>query len=118
MEGIDQALEHIRAARAETNSRRVIVLAELDAIDKDLRRLSTAERALDPAVVAQRRETSVDAVRAVLAEKHTATQAEIARAIGRPKNTAKAALERLMKDGVVVATGRVVSRSPEFSIAS
>lgn len=122
MAGMDEAraaaLKSIREARSECESQRTTALAQVKELDAQLRQLATAERALDPQVAAKPRETSVDATRTIMLELRTATQSQVAKAIDKPKNTAKHALGVLVAEGVVKPTGRMVGRSPEFTIVA
>lgn len=115
-EAINAALEGIRATREAKQTERATVAEQLKAIDAELRQLTKAERALDPSATPARRESATDAALAVMREKGTATQSQVAEAMGKPKNTAKSALEKLVDQGHIVATGKFVNRSPEFEI--
>lgn len=113
-----QALVSIRVARADCESARETALAQVKELDAQLRQLATAERALDPKMADKPRETSVDRTRTIMSQLGTATQAQVAKKLGQPKNTAKHALGVLTAEGFVKPTERLVNRSPEFTIVA
>lgn len=114
----DPALEAIRAARAVRQEERVAVAAKLREIDVDIRRLTTAEKALSPVVATEPRRTSVEVAREIMTERDSITQAQLTKILGGPKNTARHALERLEEEGLLERTGRLIDRSPEFALVS
>ena len=127
---LEMALAGIRLVIDERQEQRVATAARLVELDAELKRLRVAERALGssadaPVEVVVKRRTrgpakkvpTADAVHKIMTELHTATQAQVAERLGKPKNTAKHALEALVKRGVVVPTGAFVKRSPEFALA-
>lgn len=118
---IMQALEGIRGTIGELETKREALRVELAAADLELRQLRTAERALDPkprvaGASTSGRTTTADAVRAIMTELKTATQHQVAEALGKPKNTAKHALIKLEGEGFVRRTGKAPNRSPEFEL--
>lgn len=106
--------EKISAKRQE----RAQLVEGMKGLDKELRGLLQAERALDPSAEETPRESNLDAVRKFMETKGTATMAEVAVGIGKTKNTAKSALTRLETAGEVKKTGRVVARSPEYEFTA
>lgn len=111
-EGFDVVLDGIRSARVEREARKATILVELRAVEAELRRLTTAERALAPA--SEVPETNIDIVKGVMAKIGKGTQAQVAKLIDKPKNTARHALLTLAEQGLVRPTGKLVDRSPEF----
>lgn len=125
MKGMEGAVATIREALNERVSTRDRLVREVKSIDGEIRRLRQAERVLSAPVVKAASKprgrprgtsTNVAAVEAVMRELRTATQSEVAQRIGKPKNTAKAALEQLASRGVVAATGEFDRRSPLFAL--
>lgn len=127
MRGMEGAVATIREALQERVSTRDRLVQSVKSIDGEIRRLRQAERVLSAPVAKpvaskprRRRNNGVSqnvaAVEAVMRELRTATQSEVAKRIGKPKNTAKAALEQLASRGVVAATGEFDRRSPLFAL--
>lgn len=115
----DPALAAIREIYAQRQQERALVAAKLASIDKSLRRLKAAEKSLVSVSPDERpRETNVDKARKIILERGTITQAELTGLLGTPKNTARHALERLTAEGIIVRTGKLVDRSPEFAVAN
>lgn len=115
---IEKALTGIRGEIGKLEERRTTAAADLKAITSEIRSLRIAERALDKEARPRgtRQGTTADAVRTLMGELGTATQHQVAQALGKPKNSVKHALEQLVSQGVVRATGKDVRRSPEFEL--
>lgn len=119
MTNMDGALASIREERAKHEAQRDRLQGELRGVKADIKRLTIAERALDPSAPKRSAGTSsVDAVLAVMQEVGKATQSEVAKAIAKPKNVAKAALEQLEERGLITRTGVETRRSPEFALVN
>lgn len=124
MKGMESAVASIREALDDRVSTRDRLVREAKSLDGEIRRLRQAERVLSAPVTkaagkprrTRAESENVAAVEAVMRELRTATQSEVARRIGKPKNTAKAALEQLASRGVVAATGEFNRRSPLFAL--
>lgn len=116
MATINDLLVGIRARQADAVSRREAAVEVVRQIDLELKGLATAEKALDPEIAAIKPESSVEQARRVMLDLGEATQAQVARAINRPKNTAKHALSVLVSEGVIEETGEVAARSPKFRV--
>lgn len=119
MKGMESTVEAIRDALAERISERAKATKRISLLDGEIRRLRTAERVLSESIAAgkaPRAESSVVAVEAVMRELGQATQSEVAKLIGKPKNTVRAGLEQLVQRGVVHATGEFERRSPRFAL--
>jgi response regulator of citrate/malate metabolism len=115
---IEKALTGIRGEIGQLEERRDAMTADLKALNGELRSLRIAERALDKDARPRgtRQGTTADAVRTLMTELGTATQHQVAQALGKPKNSVKHALEQLVAQGVVRPTGNDVRRSPEFEL--
>lgn len=128
MKGMESAVASIRDALTERVSTRDRLVKQVTSLNAEIRRLRQAERVLSAptskttaskpkrAKRANGVSANVAAVEAVMRELRTATQSEVAKRIGKPKNTAKAALEQLASRGVVAATGEFDRRSPLFAL--
>jgi hypothetical protein len=128
MKGMESAVASIREALTERVSTRDRLVKQVTSLNAEIRRLRQAERVLSAPTsktVASKPKrpkrangvsANVAAVEAVMRELRTATQSEVAKRIGKPKNTAKAALEQLASRGVVAATGEFDRRSPLFAL--
>lgn len=131
MKDIESAVVTIHDALGQRVSTRDRLAREVKLLDGEIRRLRQAERVLSAPTAAKATATAskprrarrsrgvsanVAAVEAVMRELRTATQSEVAKRIGKPKNTAKAALEQLASRGVVQATGEFDRRSPQFTL--
>lgn len=117
-ENMTTVLETIRDTIGKVEERRDAAAAEMRDADAELRRLRTAERALSPTAAAgPRKGSNRDAALAIMQELKHATQFEVALRLGRPKNTARTALDQLVKAGLVVRTGEQKRRSPVFALA-
>lgn len=119
-DAIKQALAGIREERAGLIKDRDKLADQAKALDAEIRKLTVAERALDPSVVPVRAPLGANttSARQVMERLLTATQMQVAREMGKPKNTAKAALEKLEAEGVVVRTGKSTNKSPEFEFVA
>ena len=118
---IEKALVGIRAEIATRVTERDAAAESLKGLDREIRKLRVAERALDPssrAPAAGGRSKTTDAVRTLMEDLKTATQHQVAVALDKPKNSVKHALEQLVEAGVIRETGKSVRRSPEFELVA
>lgn len=118
---IEKALVGIRAEITTKVTERDTAAENLKGLDREIRKLRTAERALDPSSRAAApagggRSKTTAAVRTLMEELKTATQHQVAVALDKPKNSVKHALEQLVEAGVIRETGKSVRRSPEFEL--
>lgn len=122
MQGMESAVATIREALDERVSTRERLMEQVRELDAHIKRLTKAESVLSDTPRAPVRRPSggsgdnIAAVEAVMRRLGTATQQEVAKAIGKPKNTAKGALEVLAERGVVAPTGEFDRRSPKFRL--
>lgn len=120
---IEKALVGIRAEIATRVTERDAAAESLKGLDREIRKLRVAERALDPssrvsATEGGGRSKTTDAVRTLMEDLKTATQHQVAVALDKPKNSVKHALEQLVEAGVIRETGKSVRRSPEFELVA
>lgn len=118
MKGMEGVVAAIHEALDERVSGRTRLVKQVKALDVEIRHLRQAERVLSATTAGKQSMpgSNVAAVEEVMRKLKTATQSEVAKRIGKPKNTAKAALEALAARGIVQATGEFDRRSPKFTL--
>jgi len=118
---LNDMLATLDAAAAELTEEITALQARLTDRRAELKRIQKAKAALDPTIAEARVPKDPSGFTAE-AEKLLAqgpmTKKQISSKIGGHRSRTAYALGRLERDGRIVATGRMIDRSPEYTLAS